>query len=127
MKKTLNTIHPLLQFTLTKNQQEICFLDVRVIKKGDQVHMTLFTKPTDRNNLLRRDSHHAPQTFKGIPRGQFMRARKICSGDAEYHEHKQILIDKLTSKGYDRQNIIETGEAVASMERTELLKSKKKK
>lgn len=125
-EKGINMLHPLLQFSMTKSEHEICFLDVQVIKKNQQFHTTLFTKPTDRNSLLRRDSHHAPQTFNGIAKGQFMRARKICSSDAEYQKNKITLTNKFVAKGYDKEKIRKAGEEVANMERTELLKNKKK-
>lgn len=98
-ESSINHIHPLLQSSMTKDQDEIFFLNVRVLKKDECLHTTLYTKPADRNNLLRWDSHHSPQTLKGIPRGQFMRARKICSDDIEYHKHKQTLIEKFVAKG----------------------------
>lgn len=75
---SLNKIHQLLEFSI-KSQKSVCFLDVEVTKEGSQLNTTLYTKEMDRNNLLWRESHHASQTFRGIPKGQFI--RKICSKD----------------------------------------------
>lgn len=49
-------------------------------KKGKK-HNILHCIP---RQLLQRDSFHAPQTFNGIPKGQFIRVRKICSDDNVY-------------------------------------------
>lgn len=42
----INSIHSLLEFTLTKDTQEICFLNVKVIKEVDTFRTTLYSKPT---------------------------------------------------------------------------------
>lgn len=59
--------------------------------QADKLHTTLYSMKTDHNNLLKRDSFHAPQTFKGIPKGQFIRARHICSDDGEYQTNMTLL------------------------------------
>lgn len=43
----LNTIHDLLEFSVTRDPKEICFLDVKVRKDGNKIHTSLYTKPTD--------------------------------------------------------------------------------
>lgn len=105
---------------MTKHEHTVNFLDVCITIEGKALNTTLYTKESDRNNLLRRYSHHAPQTFKGIPKGQFVRARKICLSDAEYHKHKTALVHKFTSKGYDREDLIKTGDEVGKIQRTQL-------
>lgn len=55
-----------------ESDHEICYLDVKITLAGGRLDTALFLKKT--NNLLRRNSAHAPQTFKGITRSQFIRA-----------------------------------------------------
>lgn len=66
-------------------------------------------------------------TFKGIPRGQFLRARKICSENEEYSKHQINLTNKFANKGYDRAILKQTGDEVAQIPRKNLLKYEKKK
>lgn len=69
------------KFSITKSLREITFLDMRVIKNAHKLQTTLFSKPTDRNNVLRPDSYHTPQTFGGILKGEFMQAKKNMLGE----------------------------------------------
>lgn len=89
---------------MTKSYTEINFLDVKIMKDNGTLQTTLYSKSMDRNNLLRYNSPHA-RFFFGIPRGQFIRARKICSGDYEYEKSKNKLNQKFTTKGYNAIDI----------------------
>lgn len=85
---------------MIKDEKEVNFLDVRVWLEEGQLHTGLYSKETDRNNLLHKESFHAPQVFRRIPKGKFMRARRICSSEKEYSEDK--LIDKFLTKGHKK-------------------------
>lgn len=74
----------------------------------------MYTKDTDKNSLLKRNSFHVPQTFRGIPRGQFMRARRICSTDQEY-EKKNYIINKFEEKGYNRKELEKVGAEIGNL------------
>lgn len=110
----MNKIQTILEFTLTKEIEEICSLDVKVVKQGGLLKTKLFSKPTDRNNILHKKSFYAPQVFGGIPRGQMMRASM------------GVMIEKCTKRGYDTTKLIETGKEIANMNKEELRQSKKK-
>ena len=43
----LNSYHPTIKFTANYSREKICFLDVEVIKKGNQLVTDLYIKPTD--------------------------------------------------------------------------------
>lgn len=51
----INSMHNLLEFLVTKDAKEICFLDVKIIPEDDGLHTTLYSKPTDKNNLLQKN------------------------------------------------------------------------
>lgn len=70
----LNARHELIEFTINQNSTTIQYLDVEVYTEEDQLHTKLYTKPSDRNNMLQRESYHAPKVFGGIPKGKFTRA-----------------------------------------------------
>lgn len=89
----------------------------KVEKVEQKLITTLYTNETDRNNLIQWNSFHAPHTFKGIPKGQFIRARKICSEDHDYHNQKDKLIRKFTVKGYEKQQLKEVGEEIGKCNR----------
>lgn len=59
----INQIHPLLKFSATKSRQEVTFPDVKITKGAESLYTSLYTKATDRNNLLRRDSQHSIQPW----------------------------------------------------------------
>lgn len=60
----INGLHELLEFTVTKNEKQVHFLDIEIIKDNERVHTTMYTKPTDKNNLLEKNRFHAPKTFR---------------------------------------------------------------
>lgn len=79
---------------------------IQIKKEGGLLCTALFSKPTDRNNMLKPDSFHVLQTFKGIPKIQFVRARSICIKDADYRQNMQKIVDR----GYNKDHIKTDGE-----------------
>ena len=75
----LNGIHPSIQFTFKYSKESIEFLDVLVLKEGDRLSTDLFVKETDTHQFLHFKSCHPFHTKKGIPYGQALRLRRICS------------------------------------------------
>ncbi|XP_056409510.1 uncharacterized protein LOC130329910 [Hyla sarda] len=116
----LNSCHLLIEFTMEVHHQQIHYLDVEIFKNGTKLESTLFKKQADRNNVLLRQSQHAPQTFNGIPRGQFIRVRRICSNDEEYVKNKEMLIQKFVKRGYEEKVIRKVGEEVQKIPRVNL-------
>ena len=78
----LNSAHHSIKFTVEYSKETVNFLDVQVIKRGNKVVTDLYTKPTDTHQLLHRSSCHPGHTKKGIPYGQALRIRRICSEDS---------------------------------------------
>ncbi|WP_171480033.1 hypothetical protein, partial [Acinetobacter baumannii] len=77
----LNGIHPSIKFTYKFSRESIEFLDVLVIKEGQNVQTDLFVKETDTHQFLHFSSCHPFHTKKGIPYSQALRMRRICSSD----------------------------------------------
>ncbi|CAJ0932492.1 unnamed protein product, partial [Ranitomeya imitator] len=78
--ETLNHSWSGLSFTITKDTQQISFLDTMVIKDASGTLSTdLYRKPTDRNSLLYYTSLHPASTRNAIPRSQFQRVDKLVS------------------------------------------------
>ena len=65
--KTLNCYHPTIKFTAEYSRAKINFLDVTVIKKGNQLVTDLYIKPTDTHQYLHASSCHVFHCKKSIP------------------------------------------------------------
>ena len=96
----LNKVHPSIKFTSQISDERIPFLDTMVIWEGGKIHTDLYTKPTDANNYLHFQSAHPTHCKKGIPYGQFLRLRRICSRDADFRKHALIKAAHFRARGY---------------------------
>ena len=76
----LNSAHHSIKFTVEYSKETVNFLDVQVIKQGNKIVTDLCTKPTDTHH--HHSSWHPGHTKKGIPYGQALRIRRICSEDS---------------------------------------------
>lgn len=72
-----NALDTDIKFTMSHSDQSIQFLDTTVYKKDNILYTDLFVKPTDRNNLLKYDSHHPHSTIKSLPYSQLLRVKRI--------------------------------------------------
>ena len=86
------------------------------------IHTTLYVKPTDRNNYLTFDSAHPYHCKKGLPYGQFLRIRRICTKEEDYCHHCVEKAALLRQKGYPQLLIDEAYVKARDKGRDELLK-----
>ena len=63
------------------SEERINFLDVIVIKNGNQFKTDLYTKKTDTHQFLHAQSCHRYVYKKSIPYGQARRIKRICSDE----------------------------------------------
>ncbi len=106
--KHLNSQVESLKFTLEYSETSISFLDVTVTKQKDNSICTdLFRKPTDARNYLMFDSAHPHSCKKGIPYGQFLRVRRICSTLEIYDKRALEMAQSFLARGYP-QELVET-------------------
>ncbi len=66
-------------FTVNKSRNKVEFLDVRVTFENGILKTNLYSKPTDAFLYLNTTSSHPKHVIKNIPKGQFIRIRRICS------------------------------------------------
>lgn len=71
----------------------ICYLYVRLTGRDAEVVTSLYRKPLSGNTLLLDQPGHPRHTIKGIPVGQFLRVRRICSSDTAF-EHEAASLYK---------------------------------
>ena len=117
----LNSAHHSIKFTVEYSKETVNFLDVQVIKQGNKVVTDLYTKPTDTHQLLHRSSCHPGHTKKGIPYGQALRIRRICSEDSFFEKRLGNLENFLLDRGYNRGEIQGQFDRARGLDRNTLL------
>ena len=96
----LNQVHDTIKFSSEMSKNKIAFLDTLVILEKNRIYTDLFTKPTDANNYLHYESAHPNHCKKGIPYGQFLRLRRICSREEDFCKHALIKAAHFRARGY---------------------------
>ena len=102
------------------------FLDCTVRIKSGEFETELYTKDTDAHLYLLSSSCHPKHTIKAIPKGQFIRIRRICSSIDLYWKHANKYIDFFTNRGYNIQKLQSIAEEIAKVDRKEFFKDKSK-
>ena len=81
----LNASLSSIKFEVDKSYTEAHFLDVTLnLNRTGQLSTTLYTKPTDSHNYINFSSCHQKSCRMGIPYGQFLRLRRICSTEESF-------------------------------------------
>ncbi|CAJ0957188.1 unnamed protein product [Ranitomeya imitator] len=96
----LNNIFPELSFTITHSQEQVQFLDTLVYKVGSSLKTDLYVKSTDRNSLLRFNSHHPRNMVESLPWSQMLRVRRIVADDSRLDSRLDEMCLKFLSRGY---------------------------
>ena len=116
-----------IKFEVQKSTDKVNFLDVTVSIMENCLKTSLYSKPTDACQYLNTSSNHPKHVISNIPKGQFIRIRRICSNKEDYWESSNKLSIELISRGYHKKKLSEVMNEVAKMDRTDLLKDKDKK
>ncbi|XP_041446981.1 uncharacterized protein LOC121403153 [Xenopus laevis] len=124
MVNKANLMHSTIKFTSEVSNLSINFLDVKITKTGEGLSTELFRKPTDRNSLLHSSSFHNPKCIAAIPKGQFLRARRIASDDFKYWDAANSLSKRFKEKGYNPRKLNEIARDVSFIPRDQLLSTK---
>ena len=85
----------------------------------------LYIKPTDRNTYLPFASAHPKHCMRGLPYGQFLRIRRICSNDEDFEKHAAKKAALLLQHGYPKNLLLEAMLRAYNKDRTSLLKQEK--
>ena len=72
----LNNLHPSIKFTMEYNKNEMNFLDIKMIVKGENILTDIFYKATDIFNYVPFKSVHTKHTLLNIP---YNLARRLCT------------------------------------------------
>ena len=102
----LDNIVEHLNSTHDTSKVEISYLDTMVKLENGKIVTDLYYKPTDRNNFLPFNSAHPYHCKKGLPYGQFLRLRGICSRDEDFLKQSAKKAALLLQKQYPMELLI---------------------
>ncbi|CAJ0941415.1 unnamed protein product [Ranitomeya imitator] len=108
--------------------RELEFLDI-LIQTAPSGNLTteVFRKPTATNTLLHATSLHPRATIKGIPTGQFLRLKRICSDNYSFEEQAKTMRQRFRDRGYNKKMIRDGYHRARHTPRNELLYKNKPK
>ena len=98
--ETLNCYHATIKFTAEYSRTKINFLDVTVMKKGNQLVTDLHVKPIDTHQYLHASSCHVSHCKKSIPFSQALLLNRIYSENAFFDKRCNELEVWLKEQGY---------------------------
>ena len=103
----LNTSNENIKFTSEISDKELDFLDVKIKIASNVLVTDLYIKPTDRNTYLPYDSAHPKHCMRGLPYGQFLRIRRICSREEDFARHAAKKAALLLQHGYPKELLLD--------------------
>ena len=113
-----------IRFEVNKSTSKVEFLDVKVILENGSLKTDLYTKPTDAFLYLNKESDHPTHITKNIPKGQFIRIRRICFEKEDFFSNCEMLSSFFIKRGYKQQMLQKTIRDVAQLKRETLLEDK---
>ena len=97
----MNLFHDTIKFTFSWSASQVNFLDVNVMLNNGVISTDLFCKPTDKHQYLFHTSCHPNSCKRGIPFGQALRIRHICSTDELFEKWAREFCEYLIKRGYN--------------------------
>ncbi|OCT67299.1 hypothetical protein XELAEV_18038584mg, partial [Xenopus laevis] len=117
-----------LKVTAEINRDAINFLDIRIHRDiNNEVQTTVFRKDTATNNLLHAKSQHPSSLIQGIPTGQYLRVKRICSTQTEFKREADKLYKRFKQRGYSHNSLKRAYKRALEADRNQLLIPKKSK
>ena len=120
----MNSFHDIIKFTFEWSYTRVSFLDVSVMLDNGVISTDLYSKPTDKHQYLFHTSCHPNSCKKGIPFGQALRLRRICSSDAFFEKRAGELCNYLVCRGYNRDFVEKEIERARRIPRVDTLSNK---
>lgn len=121
---TVNTFN--LSFTMECSQIKINFLDLQIHLDCDgTLHSSLYRKPSSGNTILHAASAHPQPLLDSIPYSQFVRLRRNCTLDSDFHQAANDLYERLRRRGYSCSLLRRSFNRVIKRNRHDLIHSTK--
>ena len=104
----------------------INFLDLNIYKDKvtNQIKFSLFIKPTHTFSYLLTSSNHPYFVIKNLPKGIFIRIRRICSSLTDFFFFSNKVLIQLKSRGYVFKSTQKMLHSIALLNRNVLLEYK---
>jgi hypothetical protein len=111
-----------ISYEVNKSTKEVNFLDVKISLVDGNITTSLYTKPTDAFLYLNTSSNHPKHVKRNIPKGQFIRVRRICSQNSDFFKHCATLASFFEKRGYNKMFLERSIKEVSRITRDELLR-----
>ena len=115
-----------IKFETNISPDEVNFLDVRVKLNDGCITTNLYTKPTDAFLYLNTSSNHPKHVKANIPKGQFIRVRRICSQNDDFLINCATLSSFFEKRGYQSDELKRSIQEVSKIPRSKLLEDAEK-
>ena len=123
----VNSCSDHLKFTMSCDSLSLNFLDLLITRGEDGILYTdLYTKPTDRNSLLRAESCHPLPLKNSLPYSQFCRVKRICSKPTDLNRHLTNMQGKFKERGYSNTQVNNALDKINKKPRSELFNRQSK-
>ncbi|OCT73652.1 hypothetical protein XELAEV_18032615mg [Xenopus laevis] len=111
-----------LTLTLNYHSTRLEFLDTEIkVGQDGYVSTNLYRKKTAGNSLLHAQSMHPYRCIEGIPKGQYIRLRLICSTDEDFKREAYSLYQRFKLRGYKTRCLRRAYQYALSLNRDDLL------
>ena len=91
-----------------------------------RLNFSLYIKKTNTFQYVKTDSNHPKHIFKNVPKGLFIRMRRICSSYSDYLYHARNLIYQLNNRGYNPDKLVRIARTIGNVDRNTLIPYKVK-
>ena len=98
--QALQVFHPSISFTYQISAVSVSFLDIHIFLSHGHLRTSVHYKPTDTHAYLHYHSFHNPSTLNSIPYSQFLRLRRLCSDNRDFHEKSLEMIKFFQARHY---------------------------
>ncbi|CAJ0928488.1 unnamed protein product [Ranitomeya imitator] len=113
------------KLTFKTTKEEIDFLDLKLkVDVSGTIHSTIFRKETSTNSVLHAKLVHPRHTVKAIPKGQFIRARRICDTNEEFEVQARDITTRFLCRGYNPMDINQGYQQAKAMDCNTLLQNR---
>ena len=96
----INSHHSTIKITEEHSSTQIPFLDTLVYKEHNRLLTKVYHKKTDQKQYLHYKSSHPKNQKDAVPYGLLIRARRICTKDADFKTEAISIVKSLMKRGY---------------------------
>ena len=103
------------------SKNKVAFLDTETFNDEGQLHVSLYSKPTDSHSYLDFSSCHPSHNKTAIPYSQFLRLRRNCTNWTDFATHAIKLVQYLSMRGYPEELVLPALHRANKLTHTETL------